>query len=124
MAVRARQPEIQQPYMPETPVRQHPNPMPQRKKKAKITAGEKLIIFAVVLIAVTLCVSSLHMQGQIQQTSMEVQQLNNEITKVQNENVDLKIQVGELSRYERILQKAQELGLTLNEKNVKVVPSE
>lgn len=41
-----------------------------------------------------------------------------------NEDVDLKVPVGELSTYGLILEKAQELGLTLNEKSGKVVPNE
>ena len=55
---------------------------------------------------------------------MEIDTLEEQVVAVSNENVGLKVQVGELSTYERIWQKAQELGLTLNEKNVKVVPNE
>lgn len=125
MAVRARQPEIQQPYVPEQPSRQQQHDSaPQKKKRAGITAGEKFLIFAIVLVVATLSVSVLHMQGQIQTTNNDIQKLEGEVAVVQNENVDLKVQVGELSRYERILEKAQALGLTLNEKNVKVVPGE
>jgi cell division protein FtsL len=124
MAVRARQTQIQQTYVPEQPTKQQPSQLPKKKKGLNITAGEKLLVFACVLVVVTLSVSILHMQGKIQTTSMEIQQLEAEVATVQNENVDLKVQVGELSRYDRIWKKAQELGLTLNEKNVKVVPSE
>lgn len=41
--------------------------------------------------------------------------------KTRKANNDLKLQVSELSTYERILEKAKELGLNLKEKNVKVV---
>lgn len=124
MAVRARQPQIQQPYIPEQPQIQQPSKSPQKKRGFRITAGEKLFIFAIVLVIVTLSMSILHIQGEIQTTSMETQRLEAEVATVQNENVDLKVQVGELSKYERIWKKAQELGLTLNEANVKVVPGE
>ena len=36
-------------------------------------------------------------------------------------NSDLKIQVSELSQYDRIREKAENLGFELNEQNVKVV---
>lgn len=124
MAVRARQPQIQQPYIPEQPQIQQPSKSPQKKRGFRITAGEKLFIFAIVLVIVTLSMSILHIQGEIQTTSMKTQRLEAEVADVQNENVDLKVQVGELSKYERIWKKAQELGLTLNEANVKVVPGE
>ena len=55
---------------------------------------------------------------------MEIQSIEREITEVNNNNVDLKVRVSELSTHERIWEKAEELGLTLNEKNVKVVPGE
>ena len=55
---------------------------------------------------------------------MEIQSIEREITEVNNNNVDLKVRVSELSTHERIWKKAEELGLTLNEKNVKVVPGE
>ncbi|MER2000222.1 MAG: cell division protein FtsL [Lysinibacillus sp.] len=124
MAVRARQSQIQQPYIPEQPPVQQPSKSPKIKRGFRITAGEKLFIFAIVVIMAALSMSILHIQGEIQTTSMENQLLQAEVATVQNENVDLKVQVGELSRYERIWKKAQELGLTLNGENVKVVPSE
>jgi cell division protein FtsL len=124
MAVRARQSQIQQPYIPEQPPAQQPSKSPKKKRGFRITAGEKLFIFAIVVIMVALSMSILHIQGEIQTTSMENQLLQAEVATVQNENVDLKVQVGELSKYERIWKKAQELGLTLNGENVKVVPSE
>jgi cell division protein FtsL len=124
MAVRARQTQIQQPYIPEQPQVQQPSKSPVKKRRFRITAGEKLFIFAIVLVVVALSMSILHIQGEIQTTSMEIQRLEAEVATVQNENVDLKVQVGELSRYERIWEKAQGLGLTLNEENVKVVPGE
>lgn len=124
MAVRARQPQIQQPYTPEQPQVQQPSKSPAPKRRFRITAGEKLFVFAIVLVIMTLSMSILHIQGEIQTTSMETQRVKAEVSTVQNKNVDLKVQVGELSKYERIWQKAQELGLTLNGENVKVVPGE
>lgn len=124
MAVRARQPHIQQPYTPEQPEVQQPLKSPKKQRGFKITVGEKLFIFAIVLVIVTMSMSILHTQGEIQTTSMKIQSLEAEVATVQNENVDLKVQVGELSKYERIWKKAQELGLTLNGENVKVVPGE
>lgn len=124
MAVRARQPQIQQPYLPEQPPVEQPSKSPKIKRRFGISAGEKLFIFAIVVVIVALAMSILHIQGEIQTTSMENQLLQTEVATVQSENVDLKVQVGELSKYERIWKKAQELGLTLNGENVKVVPSE
>lgn len=126
MAVRVRQQSyIQQPQMPEQPQHQ---PSPQKKQKAGrqplITGKEKVIYITFIMAVALFAVSLLHTQGQIQTTTIEVQKIESEVQEIAKQNEDLKVQVSELSTYERIWEKAKELGLTLNEKNVKVVPGE
>lgn len=126
MAVRVRQQSyIQQPTIPEQP---HHQPLPQKQKKAGrqplITGKEKVLYITFIIAVAIFVVSLLHTQGQIQTTTMEIQKIESEVEEVAKQNEDLKVQVSELSTYERIWEKAKELGLTLNEKNVKVVPGE
>ena len=126
MAVRVRQQSyIQQPIMPEQPQHQ-PSPQKQRKagKQPLITGKEKILYITFIMAVALFIVSLLHTQGQIQTTTMEIQKIESEVEEVAKQNEDLKVQVSELSTYERIWEKAKELGLTLNEKNVKVVPGE
>lgn len=80
------------------------------------------LVFAIVV--ASFAISILHTQGEIQTLSMEIQKIERDITEVNNNNTDLKVQVSERSTHQRIWEKAKELGLTLNEKNVKVVPGE
>lgn len=126
MAVRMRQQSyIQQPSMPEQP--QHQSPPKKQKKVDRpplITGKEKVLYITFVIAIALVAVSILHTRGQIQTTTIEIQKLESEIQGITKENVELKVQVSELSTYERIWEKAEELGLTLNEKNVKVVPGE
>ena len=126
MAVRLRQQSyIQQPAMPEQP--QHQS-LPKKQKKVDrpslITGKEKVLYITFVIVVALIAVSILHKQGQIQTTTMEIQEIESEIQDITKKNVELKVQVSELSTYDRIWEKAKELGLTLNEKNVKVVPGE
>ncbi|MCM3386659.1 cell division protein FtsL [Ureibacillus chungkukjangi] len=123
MAVRARQNSyISQPITTEqhVPVKQQGS----KRKKSIITAKEKMLYIAFIVVVAVLAVTILHKQSSIQQTTIEIQKIESEITEIQKQNVDLKVQVSELSTYERIWEKAKALGLTLNEKNVKVVPGE
>ena len=126
MAVRMRQQSyIQQPSMPEQPQHQS-SPKKQKKvdRSPLITGKEKVLYITFVIAIALVAVSILHTRGQIQTTTIEIQKLESEIQGITKENVELKVQVSELSTYERIWEKAEELGLTLNEKNVKVVPGE
>ncbi|MFF5993216.1 cell division protein FtsL [Lysinibacillus sp. KU-BSD001] len=126
MAVRVRQQTyIQQPSMPEQPQQQS---SPQKQKKADkpslITGKEKVLYITFVIVVALFAVSILHKQGQIQTTTIDIQKLEAEIQQVTKQNVELKVQVSEQSTHERIWEKAKELGLTLNGKNVKVVSGE
>ena len=123
MAVRVRQ--ISYVQEPVTPKQQTPlERQLSKRKKPLITAKEKILYIAFIVVAAVLAVSILHKQSSIQQTSMEIQQIESQIAEIQKQNVDLKVQVSELSTYERIWEKAKALGLTLDENNVKVVPGE
>ncbi|MFC5557967.1 cell division protein FtsL [Ureibacillus thermophilus] len=124
MAVRVRQPLYYQQQ--EAPYEQ-PTIQPKTKpnsKKQRITAREKFLYILFVIIAATLAIFILHKQSAIQRTTIEIKEIEKEIAEIKNENVDLKVRVSELSTYERIWEKANSLGLTLKEDNVKVVPGE
>lgn len=123
MAVRVRQTYIQ--HQPELPEQQHEQvreQSPSLKKRLSFYAGEKFLFIIFAVVVASFAISIVHTQGEIQTVSMEIQTIEREITEVNNNNVDLKVRVSELSTHERIWEKAKELGLTLNEKNVKVVP--
>ncbi|KGR80447.1 cell division protein FtsL [Ureibacillus manganicus] len=121
MAVRARQ---FQTYV-EQPIIEQPKPkIKQQVKKKRITAKEKVLYIAFIVVVALLSVTILHKQSSIQQSTIEIQTIQSEIKELSNQNVDLKVKVAELSTYDRIMEKAKALGFTLNEKNVKVVPGE
>ncbi|WP_026574788.1 cell division protein FtsL [Bacillus sp. UNC438CL73TsuS30] len=90
-------------------------------KKSWLTPGEKVLGIA---FAGMVCFGAVHMisnQSQIWQVNKSIQETTNSIEKQKKVNNDLKVQVSELSTYERIYEKAKEMGLVLNENNVKVV---
>ncbi|MGN1401765.1 MAG: cell division protein FtsL [Bacillus sp. (in: firmicutes)] len=90
-------------------------------RKNKVTLGEKIlyVLFALVLVSFSTVIIS--NQYEIYALNKEIQGLDNSVAEQVQLNNDLNVEVGELSSYERILEKAAELGLTLNENNVKVV---
>ncbi|MEX3744593.1 MULTISPECIES: cell division protein FtsL [Lysinibacillus] len=116
--VRQHQQHVQQPITP-------PSPQPTiiRRKKTNQKFEKTMLIILIGMIAV-LSVLVLNKQAAIQTTSMDIQKIEAEADEIAKQNVDLTVRVSELSTYENIWKKAKELGLTQNEKNVKVVPGE
>jgi cell division protein FtsL len=95
--------------------------VPIVKRRARVTLGEKclaVLFVGMVLIGGIKIVSN---SVALYETNLDIQKLEAKIQNQQRVNNDLKVQVKELSTYERIWAKAKELGLALNENNVKVV---
>ena len=126
MALRARQVYVQQqPELPQHQQQEQRPPVVRKKPTLKFFSVQEKFLFVIfTVIVASFAVSILHTQGEIQTLSMEIQSIERDIAEVNNNNTDLKVQVSERSTHQRIWEKAKELGLTLNEKNVKVVPGE
>ncbi len=107
----------------EEPKRQYvPQPSKQpTEKKSVITPGEKFLVALGAAIICFFAVQIITTQSSIYDVNKEIQVVQESIQLQEKENRDLEIQVSELSTYERILEKAKELGLNLKEQNVKVV---
>ncbi|MFJ7738459.1 cell division protein FtsL [Lysinibacillus sp. NPDC097287] len=120
-AVRVRQQQHQHVQQPVTPP--SPNPTIKHRKKTN-QKFEKMMLLVLVATIAVLAVFVLNKQAAIQTTNIDIQKIENEIEEISRQNVDLTVRVSELSTYSSIWKKAQELGLTQNEKNVKVVPGE
>ena len=81
------------------------------------------ILFAVFALGLVLFTSvALQKQAAVASLNKENHKISMDIEKIEKENEELTIQVGEKSTYERIWQTAKERGLNLNEGDVKVVP--
>src|SRR3954452_16955184 len=92
-----------------------------KTKKNGLTPGEKIIG---VVFTGLICFGAVHLisnQAEIYQVNKDIQEVQTSINEIEKVNNDLQVQVSELSTYERILEKAKQMGLVLNENNVKVV---
>lgn len=107
---------------------QHQQQQKQNKaiEKAKrnrfgFSPGEKILGMT---FCAALCIGAVQVisnQAAIYEINKDIQVTSTQITSQEKVNADLAMQVEELSTYERIWAKAKELGLKLNENNVKVV---
>ncbi|MFB3168829.1 cell division protein FtsL [Neobacillus sp. 179-C4.2 HS] len=92
-----------------------------KTKKHWLTPGEKIIG---VVFTGLVCFGAVHLisnQAEIYQVNKEIQEVQTSVNELEKINSDLQVQVSELSTYERILEKATQMGLVKNENNVKVV---
>lgn len=121
MAVRARQ---QHQYIQPTVTPEVPQQPVKRHKSKKGTSFEKMLYIFFIVGVASFAILILNKQSSIQTISMEIQTIESKTDEVSRQNVDLTVSVKDLSRYDRIWEKAQMLGLTQNGENVKVVPGE
>jgi len=106
------------------PIETSAQPKTKRLREGRtsvITPGEKILLAAFAIMFCFLAVKIVSNEASIYQVNRELQVAEGVIDKQEKANTDLKIQVSELSAYDRILDKAKELGLNLKDKNVKVV---
>ncbi|QFT88772.1 Cell division protein FtsL [Bacillus sp. THAF10] len=91
------------------------------KKQAKITLGEKVLgcMFVGMVAFTSLTIVNNHVE--IYHVNREIQTMEGSIESQLKTNRELELRVAEESSYEVILEKAKELGLTLNGNNVKNV---
>ncbi|CAM3696092.1 cell division protein FtsL [Mesobacillus zeae] len=88
---------------------------------AWLTPGEKILALVFGIMVCFGAAFIVSKQAAIYEVNKDIQLAESTIDEQKKVNIDLGNQVDELSRYERIWEKAKELGLTLNENNVKVV---
>lgn len=93
-----------------------------RQKRRWFSPGEKILLVAFTAILVLFASMILHTESNLNGLNREVQVLGIEITEMKKQNTELSNHVKEKSTYEVVWEKAKELGLNLNENNVKVVP--
>jgi cell division protein FtsL len=97
-----------------------PRPAPA-KNNTWLSPGEKVLTLA---LGVALTIGAgfiIANQADIYKVNKEIQLVEHSIEEQQKINGDLEMQISELSRYERIKEQAEKLGLTFNENNIKVV---
>lgn len=102
---------------------------PHVRKQAKkhtnlISRGEKILLIGLLAVVTVLSLLIIQTETAVRATTTDIAVMEKEVDSTVKKNTDLSVQVNELSTYDRIWKKAEELGLKLNEQNVKVVPGQ
>ncbi|MCP8970251.1 cell division protein FtsL [Ectobacillus ponti] len=104
-----KQPQVQPPQTP-----QHG----QAVKKGKLTRLEKVLYSAFVLFLLYASITMITNKSELYQVNRQEADLRVKVQQKQKSNADLKAQVEQLSRYERIAEKAKSMGMEINASNV------
>lgn len=87
----------------------------------RVSPGEKLLYVLFAGFVILMAVKIITAQSAVYEVNKDIEDVKTTIQDQSKMNEDLSMQVDELSKYERVWKKAKELGLDLNENNVKVV---
>lgn len=93
------------------------------KKLSRVTPIEKFLYVSFIFACFFIGTKIVKTQAAIFDTNIKIQQVKNEVAKEKQHNAELKMKIDELSTYDRIWQKAKELGLKIDSNNVKFTDS-
>jgi cell division protein FtsL len=102
-----------------TDAHHRPSPKKKEKKLSKITPLEKVLYVSFIFACFFIGTKIIKTQAAIFDTNIKIQNVKNEVAKEKQHNSELKMKIDELSTYERIWQKAKDLGLNIDSNNVK-----
>ncbi len=103
------------------PRKGQPEPKGYKAVRDKYVKVEKFAITIILLSALVVLMLSLASQVTLSNQNRALQDLQNDSVAIGLENQNLEQEVQELSRYDRIIEIAKELGLEMNEANVRNV---
>ncbi len=94
--------------------------MPRNKgKRLKFLKGEKLMLSLILVLAVLIIpLSKVYTASLVTKTNLDVEVLKKDITKQQEKNESLSMQIDELASLDNIQAVAKEYGLSYNDTNI------
>lgn len=98
--------------------------MKKAPRKSKILKVEKLIYGLIVFVAVLIPIANVFSKALLSETSIEVEKLETKIHKQSGINDSLSMQINELASLDKIQDVANNLGLSYNNDNIKLIISD
>lgn len=92
-----------------------------KKRKARITIGEKLLYGTATLCLALLLVLKVFSGAKISHLNMSIEKMNYEIKEQEKKNENLVMKVNELTSFDKVREVASSMGLEYNNENIVVV---
>lgn len=90
-------------------------------KKLKMLRGEKLLYLILFALIVAIPLLNVYSQAKLSETNIEVEQLKTKIERQENINESVNMKINELVSLDKIQDVANEIGLSYNNDNIKVI---
>lgn len=90
----------------------------RNKKRLKLLKGEKFMYFLVLLLVVAIPTINVFSSSLVSETNIKTEKLKSKITKQENTNASLQMQIDELVSMENIQKVAEEYGLSYISDNI------
>lgn len=90
-------------------------------KKIKMLRGEKLLYLILFALIVAIPLLNVYSQARLSETNIEVEQLKTKIERQENINESVNMKINELVSLDKIQDVANEIGLSYNNDNIKVI---
>lgn len=98
--------------------------MIKKEKKVKVLRIEKLIYGLIIFVAVLIPVANVFSKALLSESNIEVEKLENKIKEQVGINDSLNMQINELASLDKIQAVANQLGLSYNNDNIKLITTE
>ena len=98
--------------------------MKKTGKVMKTLRIEKVIYSLIIFVAVLIPIANVFTKAILSETNIEVEKLENKISKQTNINDSLDMQINELASLDKIQGVANNLGLSYNNDNIKLIISD
>ncbi len=90
-------------------------------KKVKMLKGEKLLYLILLVVLAAIPLLKVYSQAKLSETNIAVEQLSVKIEKQENINESVNMKINELVSLDKIQNVANEIGLSYNNDNIKVI---
>lgn len=97
--------------------------MIKKEKKIKVLKIEKLIYGLIIFVALMIPIANVFSKALLSESNIQVEKLENKINKQIGINDSLNMQINELASLDKIQAVANELGLSYNNDNIKLILS-
>lgn len=93
----------------------------QKSKKVKMLKGEKMLWIAIFAMVLIIPITSVYTKAKLSESNIRLEKVSYNIDKQKNLNESLSMKISELASLDKIQEVANEIGLSYNNDNIKVV---